>query len=222
MRVLSVGLARSIWLFPLEDLNPRGLDVIPALNSIRTRYGFQKAPKIEEVFQETGGIQFLNGSFRLKDGTQIEIQSFTIYRDGLVAETRRDTATTDEFLAGLLELLTGKHAFERVPVRQKDYLSELIVSTGLDLGRVCASLDGFADVLSSKAGAAFQTSSIRFSTSPGPTGVPLTFSFEYRTGTPFDQKRYFSQAPVDTAAHISLLEEFEKIASPGGTHRGRK
>jgi len=49
MNLLSIRNARSIWLMQIEDMNPHGLDLIPVLVAIKSRYGFQKAPKPEDL-----------------------------------------------------------------------------------------------------------------------------------------------------------------------------
>jgi hypothetical protein len=46
-------------------------------------------------------------------------------------------------------------------------------------------------------------------TLPKPIATP--FSFERRVGTPYDENKYFSQAPLKTQDHKAVLEQLEKI-----------
>lgn len=39
--------------------------------------------------------------------------------------------------------------------------------------------------------------------------VPSAFSIERRTETPFEQKTYFSAAPLPTSEHLRLIEDLE-------------
>jgi len=65
MRVLHINTARVIWLVDSMDLNPRGLNMYPALDAIRERYNFQIFPDSIEKRDEHApeGIVFRLGSF---------------------------------------------------------------------------------------------------------------------------------------------------------------
>jgi hypothetical protein len=214
MRLVSVSIARSIWLVPFEEINPTGFDLIPLFLGIRQRYGFQKWPKLEDL--STGaptGFQFGSGSMKLPDGTSIEIASFTIFKDGLVADTRHATTSSDIFLNDVLTFLAEKHRliYEAAMVREKNYLSEVVVSAEVDLTQTCEKVSRFTSLLSTMLGEQFSATSFRFGTPPTGAKAGLSFTFEYRSGLPFDHKRYFSQAPCTTDQHVKLLNEFASI-----------
>lgn len=209
LKLLSVRHARSIWLVPIEDLNPRGLDLMPMLDAVRGRYGFQRSPRLEDLSRSVQqGLHFHHGAFK-RQNRQIEVTSFSVYNDGFVAETRDSTDSTDEFLGDLLMFLSQKYGllFDGSMLREKNYLSALIVTTELELNRTCDRVAKFLPSLSELAGADFQISAIRCTA--GPSGK--SFTFEYEVGMAFEQKRFYSEAPVSTETHLNLLREFESV-----------
>ena len=216
MKLVSVSLARSIWMVPFEEVNPLGLDLVPICNGIRSRYGFQKVPKIEEISQGApNGLQFANGSMKTSEGSQIEITSFTIYRDGLVVDTRAKTSASDEFLTDALTFVAMNHRLHFSPemIRELNYLSEVVVTAEVHLSEACDKVARFAEVLSATLGQHYAANSIRFGTPPGRQDGP-NFTFEYRVGTPLELRRYFSQAPCPTDQHLGLLDQLERTMGP--------
>ena len=214
MRLVSVSIARSIWLVPFEEINPLGVDILPVLLAIRQRYGFQKWPKLEDLAQDApNGFQFGSGSMKLPEGLQIEVAAFTIFKDGLVADTRHATTASDVFLNDVLLFLAEKHGliYDSSMIREKNYVSEVVVSAEVNLSETCERMARFTKLLSTTLGESFAATSIRFGTSPTGAKGGISFTFEYRAGLPFDHKRYFSQAPCATDQHLKLLEEFGAI-----------
>ena len=218
MKLQANLLARSIWYFPTEDLNPRGLDLIPVLIGIRNRYQFQKYPsKPDELTGAPDGIQFTRGVFRLGDGQGISIGSLKIYTDGLVADTSHSTTASDEFLEDLLTFLAEAHslAFSPDMIRKKDHRSELAVTSEIDLETINGKFKEFARLLadSTPGSPMYTATGIRFETDPAFPNQQARFSFERRDGHPFEHKRYFSSALMGTDEHWRLLEIFEQLMS---------
>ena len=76
MKLLSVALARSVWLVYLSDLNPRGRNLYPLISSfLLDTYRFQKYPKTADDLDETKGIIFNNGEQNSNDKNYSEITS---------------------------------------------------------------------------------------------------------------------------------------------------
>jgi hypothetical protein len=50
-----------------------------------------------------------------------------------------------------------------------------------------------------------------------PSKLPLLLDFrvERRVGAPYDQNVYYSGAPLRTADHVAVLEEFERAMQVG-------
>ena len=217
MKLLNVSCARSIWLFPVEDLNPDGLDLVPIMLAVRTRYRFSKSPGRPDEVSLPDGIRFGGGSFALEDGRQVEVSALKLYQDGLVAETRHSTEATDCFLANLLDFVCKNHGlrFEGDMAQTKSYLSELIVSSGIELDRLNEKLSRFATFLSTLEGASpdYRASAVSFSTDPQNPNSAQRFRFERRAGSRFAENRYFSQAALRTDDHVAAIEEWERLLS---------
>jgi hypothetical protein len=221
MNLLAVENARSVWWMSLEDINPRGLDVIPMLGAVQQHYNFQKYPtKSEEIFNAQGGIVFGNGSFKLEDNRQIAIKNFTVYRDGLVADTGDSTESSDLFLVNVLAFLVVHHGltFSVDMVTRRSYVSELVVRTKLDLNSINGRFKKFSDLLADAVSTSFQyeANCIRFGTDPTLPGSPAEFKFERRAGVGFPEGRYYSQCPTTTDEHLEILRAFEEIFDVSG------
>ena len=104
MKRIHTKLARSIWLFDVRDLNPKGKDVLGDLVGwIKDAYAFAVAPDPDNpqpntaapsapglqtppTVQTPGGLLFQRGRFQAREETFVEIASLTIYNDGIVVE----------------------------------------------------------------------------------------------------------------------------------------
>ncbi len=217
MKLLNVSCARSIWLFPVEDLNPNGLDLVPIVMAVRTRFRFSKSPGRPDEVSLSDGIRFGGGSFALEDGRQVEVSALKMFQDGLVAETRHSTEATDYFIATLLDFVCKNHGlrFEGEMPQTKRYTSELIISSEIELDRLSEKLSRFAAFLSTLEGANvnYRASAVSFTTDPQSPDSAQHFRFERRTGSRFAEKRYFSQAALRTDDHLAAIEEWERLLS---------
>ena len=216
MKLLSVNLARSIWFFPLAELNPRGRHLYQVYLSIIEKYRFTNYPAtISEVdFQE--GLKIQNGVFERTDKEPVSV-SLTIYNEGLLAETRSSTADTDAFLEDLLNWLARDFnlSYEPGMVRAKIYVSELYIRMDHELKTLNPRLEEFSKELSSKVPGygeiSLEVSGISFWTDPNKIGRATPFRLERHEGMPFKENRYYSMAPLSTELHREMLEEFERI-----------
>ena len=149
MRLLSVKLARSIWLLHLIDLNPRGKNLVSSIiPGLVEKYKFQMFPTKVEDLDQNKGVKFSTGTF--KDiGITV---NFTVYDDGIVCDTRSSTNDSDAFLEEFLNWLNQE--FDMMPysdiLRTKLYLSELWIHTDKRLNALNPKLEKFAKHLSSK------------------------------------------------------------------------
>ena len=216
MRILTTVIARSVWLFPTEDINPKGMDLVPVWAQLKNRYQFHRFPsKPEDYSPQSGGIQFAKGAFRLEDGSQIEILSLTVYSDGVVAETKNSTDATDAFVRDVLATITKnpQFVFKEEMVRKKAYASHLIATSELDLDAVGRKFLEFCALLSTTVGtdSEFKTVSLRFGTDSTSRVGAMMFSFERQENHGFSENRYYSQAPTSTQDHEKLLDAWERM-----------
>jgi hypothetical protein len=216
MKLVTVNIARSVWLFNTGDLNPRGLDLNPILAAVKQRYRFKVFPNPDEI-RSAPHVQFGEGAFALSDGGhQIEISKFTIYSDGLVAETRHSTTATDKFLGDLLAYAVGdwQLAFDPRVIKRRAYVSDLVVSADRRIEEATEKVARFSKILSEQyddGAKEFHNLGFRLGTDPGSPGVAVTFIFERQAGVPFSEERYYTQAPFTTEKHMDLLNQLEGV-----------
>ena len=212
MELLNVLTARSVWLFDVAELNPKGKSVFPELFEwLKDTYNFEKYPKSVEDVDETKSLVFSRGNYQVKEEIFVDVE-LKIYKDGLIASTQSSTRYSDAFLHDVLKTLSQEYSLRYEPqmVRVKWYLSELHVRSQKNLGVINPQLDEFAKKISQSPGLQFEFAGISFW--PRQAFPPLTisgFSLERKINTDRNENKYFSRAPLHTDDHFRLLEEIE-------------
>jgi hypothetical protein len=99
MELLNVATARAVWLFDVNELNPRGKSFFSdLLEWLKDSYRFEKAPSsITDLDKDTNGWNFMRGSFQVADEMFVDV-NLRIYTDGLVADTWSSTRDSEAFL----------------------------------------------------------------------------------------------------------------------------
>ncbi len=218
MQLLSVGLARSIWLFDINELNPTGRSIFPdVLTWLGEKYSFQSFPtNISDVDQERKGYLFKTGHFQTDNG--LITVNFGIFNDGLLAETWASTEKGDTLLEEILQLATARYGLVKPTSIKRQYISELTLRLDHDLSTINPNVSAFCDVIShifDKHGlGAFQLTGMSFgpdvsSSSYKPPGLVV----ERKLGASFSENRFWSRAPFTTKDHITALQEFERLLS---------
>jgi hypothetical protein len=218
MQLLSVGLARSIWLFDVNELNPAGKSIFPdILTWLGERYAFQTFPKsIGEMDTEKKGYIFKNGHFESGDGGIMV--NFSFFSDGVVAETWASTEKTDSFLDDLLHAAATRYglAYTAVTVRTKQYVSEINIRLDNPLENLnpsilqfCSKLNSFFDKHHLPR---FEMTGMVFAPDTSATSYkPPGLMIERKTGAPFTEGRFWSKSAFTTADHLSALQAFEDL-----------
>jgi len=219
MKLLTINQARAIWLFTLSDLNPRGrTSEKSALIEIGNRYKFAVSPNQVDLVvarEKNQPLKYLQGSYAPRKGEAVTID-LLLYRDGIVADTR---STTEDSHAFIDDLLTWAHSeFGLLPhediVRNKYSVSDVHVSSEYSLSVLHPKLANFSKAITGSAripGADFELGAIGFWPEQKLPYQPIPFRFERAEGYPFSEKRYYSQAPMDTDSHLSLLDKLEAL-----------
>ena len=211
MKILSVGLARAIWLMDINELNPGGKDVFTHLfPALLEDYKFKTAPVAGGDFKD--GFKFIGGEFIKDDGTVIGL-NVTVFSDGIWADTFSSTKDSEAFLEeALSELPALGFAFDQEMIRRKAYLSQVTVKCERALESLNPKLTEFADRLSSAVGGTrFNMYAIELWPDQTLVHKPANFSFQRKVGEPLESNRYWSQAGVPTEKHLELLQELEAI-----------
>jgi len=214
MKFLSVSLARVTVLTNTAEYNPRNQVSIPdVVHGIVERYGFMKFPKTIEEFDLSKGISFESGKMG-----GINISSVSLYHVGTVIDTGSSTKDCDAVHEDLVSWAMGLVGIEERPAPDRRfYLSELQFQSNL---RMDALNKGFTSLVpristtvSKYARQQFDFEPVAIAAMPDLSNVklgPTPFRIDRLSGAPFEDKKYFSSAPLPTEEHIAILEEFEK------------
>lgn len=216
MKLLSVALARTVWFFDTNELNPGGRDFFTHLfPSLLEDYKFKTYPKPSDDF--TQGMKFTNGEFVKKDGTVLVVNA-TIFSDGISADTYSSTKDSEGFLDIALSRLSELgFAYDPDMVRRKAYLSQLNVKCAGALHSLNPGLIEFARRLSiATGGTGFDVAALELWPDQTHTTKPANFSFQRKLGEPLNSDRYWSQAALSTEKHVELLEQLEVLLSQHG------
>ncbi len=214
MKLLTVGCARVVWLFPTAEVNPRGKDVFSLIEALVQRYAFRDVPNISEALKANKGIKLAGGVYSDAEYGSVQI-TFSIFEDGLVAETRTDTSATERFFDDVMDWAVNDLGFSLPVYVRKQYASELYVHTKKSLTTLNPKLEKFCRLLSNKAEifgkVEYELTSLAFQAQQVSQFTPATFRFEREASAPFESDRYYSIAPLPTGEHLELLTELEAI-----------
>lgn len=220
MKLLHVKQARSIWLFDVADLNPSGADLMEDLiDFIKERYEFANASDYKELISKAGAgkqdsLSFQRGSFQFSDDSFIEVSSLAVHNDGIVADTVASTEVSDQFAKDLLVSVAEAFdlPYEPSMIRARLYSSTLVVQSEIDLRTTLPGLSGVAASMSEALVdplRPFQPAGLAFWTDPNDNGAHKTFTFVPQVGRLLSERRYFSEAPLQTSEHLRMLSELE-------------
>lgn len=212
MILSSVAAARAIWLFDVNDLNPKGRYVYDELFPwLVKRYRFAKAPTHSRDMVDNAW-EFVDGMFSNSVNVPITV-TLRVYGDGLVSETRSSTDDSEAFLADALAAAIEQLGltFTESMVHRKMYASELNLACDKPLDAINPRMGEFLKTLSGTLGTKCETTSLGFGGEPAGQAI---FRFERKANVPFSQNRYWSLAPVPTSVHLALLEQLEGLLSP--------
>lgn len=218
MQLLSVGLARSVWLFDTNELNPGGKSIFPdALTWLGEKYSFETFPKtLSEVDKEKKGFLFKTGRFQTATGSVTV--NLSIFNDGVVAETWASTESGDLFLGDLLRSAVVRYGLVMPDPTRQSYVSELTVRLERSLKDFDSRLTAFCGVLNKIFEGhqlpPFELGGIRFNLDSSRSAYkPPAFVVERKLGVDFGRNNFWSRSPFQTKDHLLALQEYEKILS---------
>ncbi len=214
MQLSAVILARAIGYIETFDLSPRGKIFFPELvREIVRRFDFQKFPKTLEEFDESKGVEFLEGKIGKRT-----IQKLGIWNTILVLETRSSTEDSREILEEILLWGAEKFGLNYRPgmIKRFAYVSDLSFYSDAPILSVSPALTKLAEKTSRLLSELWQEpvsyESVNLTIGHDPMARKYgiaPFSITRRAEAKFSENKYFSEAPLPTETHISLLEEFE-------------
>jgi hypothetical protein len=214
LRLTAIILARVLaFIEPSDLVSKSGIYFPDLVREIAKYYRFQKSPQTFEEHDMAKGVEFIEGQSGKRG-----ITKFVIWPNIMVLETR---SSTDDSKALLEEILAwGKEkfdlAYEPGMIRRFAYVSNLTFHSDAPMLRVSPLLERIAQKTSE---ALTEIWSEPVSYEPIDLKVghdPLArrwgiapFQITRRAETEFSANKYFSEAPLPTDMHISLLEEYE-------------
>jgi len=214
MELLNVIAARSVWLFDIAELNPRGKALFPDLfDWLKDSYNFQKVPSSLTDVDDTKAFVFSTGQYQAKEEIFVGVE-LKIYNDGLIANTQSSTRDTDRFLEDVLISASAEFSLNFRPemIQKKLYVSELNVFSQKNF--VHPGLEKFgtkiSQATSSNGHVEFEFGGVSFWPRQSFPPLPVSaFHFERKLNTDRDHQKYFSRAPLQTDIHLQLLADFE-------------
>lgn len=214
MKLETILVGRAIRLLRFTG---RPLYMADVVRPLVERYKFLKVPQALEEFDETKGITFGHGKFTY-EGKDVVIDSFQVFNNGLIADTREDTQDADKFLDDVIEW--GVKELDRViPVQSVEmlYLSNLEISLKTPLATYLPVAQQFTGEISrylTEYGLKHEpfemvSFMLNFDRIKLPNSALTNFSIQRREGVPFESGLYFSSAPLKTKDHIALLQKID-------------
>jgi hypothetical protein len=191
------------------------------ITAIRERYLFVRAPlSVEEMLpsQPEKGLNFSHGKYEVNPSTSIVIDNFRIYPLGLWAEAKAPTEDIDFFLTDFLDWATRTLGIRAEATRPNGYLSRLDIRYEQPVLRVpglspianaiSKTLEGYGMQLPPFEGGSIWLSYDTTKVVP-PMGV-ANFRIERKVGVEYASNLYFSEAPLQTRDHVTLLGQIEQ------------
>ena len=214
MRLASIVLARTLAYIEVFDLDPRGGVFLPELiRGLGERYKFQKAPATIEEFDISKGIIFEKGKISGK-----VIQKLSIFDTLLVVETRSSTTDSKEIIEEMLTWARAKFGinYDAGMIKRNAYVSGISFYSNVPILAASSLISTLADK-TSRALSEIWDEKIHYETVGIAIGhdteirkFPIAqFTLTRRTATRFSADKYYSEAPLPTDMHISMLEEYE-------------
>lgn len=215
MQVKAVLIARFLGFLEVATLNPEGKIFLPKVAAaLVERFGFQKYPTTPEQFDESKGVEFLEGQWN-----GLNVPKLVIYNNGILVDTQADSDESERIFMEALGWAKDEFGITFTPemIYRRRYLSDLVFTSpvpfvdGFDpINKLRTNLSDMMEAVLDErlnyAGIRLDVDFERFQrTAPI---APLTI--QRRNDYAFSHNTYFSEAPLPTVLHVQLLEEYEK------------
>lgn len=215
IEVLAVRTARIIIHFPTDELNPKGIALLPDVTTgLVERYGFLVYPqKPEDYDAQQKGISFEMGKWN-----NVAIGRLAVYDTGVLVDTGSSTDDSEAILRDALTWAAETFGLALRPdwFNRKVYLSELIIKRERPLTAVNPAFEALAAKMSKRVGEImdltlpYEVVAVSFGFDPFLTKNAMAgFRIERLGDVRFSENRYYTSANLPTNEHIEFLNEFE-------------
>jgi hypothetical protein len=220
MHVLKVITARSVWLFPTVYMNPQGKAIeMDLIQWLKRTYQFQKYPSSAfDLDSATKSLSFSGGKFKCgydENGKERYLAvGVSVYTDGLVVNTESSTTDGDKFLDETINSIIKEFGLIAPEQIRKAYYNEMDVRLNEPISLLNPKLEQLASRMSElRQGppVAFKFSGVTFLPEPSAQATISGLSIERKVNTAWEENIYYTRAPLQTDAHLRILEEFEAL-----------
>jgi hypothetical protein len=195
---------------PGEARGPRS--PVPLIREMQDRYGFVEVPSKLADLDFDAGVKFLQGYYK-----DTVIDRLQVFNNGLLCEAAADNQQCADFLDEIMSW-APEHFNLSVKPRMKAFQSKVEVSSTKDIRNAFAK---FADV-----GALIASLLEGYGLHSPPyvaAGLVLqhepqkdrpsnpNFEFAWRAERPFEDRIYYSAAPLRTQDHLRVLDLLEEV-----------
>lgn len=214
MQLAAVILARTLGFIESFDLNPHGQAFYPDIvRGLVEKFGFHKFPQKPEEFDETKGVEFIGGKWG-----NVVVEKFTIFSTGLLLDTRVSTSESQRVLLEGVAWAASSFGLKYDPkmITRWGYVSNLTFYSEFPLLKPNSPTSKLVERVQDAAGkftgdrAVWEPTIFTVHSESIPK-KPLyaPFTIQRRAESAFSENKYFSEAPLPTDTHWSLLEQFE-------------
>jgi hypothetical protein len=214
MKFSAIELSRILAFVDLNDLTPYGsISLAKIAPRLVEKLEFSSFPKTLEQFDESKGIVFEEGIW---DG--IPVQKMTIYNNGIMMDTRKGTDASLEVLKGVFDwaviefgLVVPEFALQNIRfLNSFTFFSDKIgYLGGTPVGRLAESLSQRIAEITGRS-RSYETIRIDIDFDRLEQQVPIApLTIQRRIASPFEQNKFYSEAPLPTDVHIALIEQLE-------------
>lgn len=228
MKVTAVARAQSVESLPANFF--AATRVFDLVDAVRDRYEFRNVPTAQELLspQPNQPVNFIWGKREI-GGRSITVESLQILNYATIATsvtvvTRASTDDSDLVVEDLKNWVESTFRLEPTAIFPRSYLSQLefILESSIPgrlefLKSTADSITSFIKSYGFKSCPNYEPTALFFffdnTKLTNPPTLAGAFSVDRRGGAPYEQNRFFSQAPLKTQHHIAVLQEFERALS---------
>ena len=214
MRFSAIELSRVLAFVDLNELNPYGsISFARIVPKIVEKLEFSSFPKTFEELDESKGIKFEEGAW-----SGIPIQQMTVYNNGFLLDTRNGTDVSLQVLHEVFDwgvaefgLAVPQDALQRVRYlsRFTFYSGAVAKVGGLPVRRIAETLSkSIADITGKKRPYEIIRIDVDFDRLEEKAPI-APFTIQHRITTPFEDEKFYTEAPLPTDLHIALVEQLE-------------
>lgn len=209
MRLINIVDSSAVFVFAdVENVKTFTPDIVAVM---REKYRFVEYPKTADEYAKEVSLSY--GYFE-----NSVIDKVTIFNDGILISCSENTVKIDIMLNDIIHWMSDLFNIRLDQLKKRSFYNSKI-EIGLDdrasdfVDRFCAvskMLDRFVAAHGMLA-SPYAASSLGFYASEAGGPTPGRFLIEPRAGAPLIENRFFSEAPVTTDEHITLIEALENL-----------